>query len=180
MVVSDIFGRTPALENLCKTVACDVDVIDPYSGKYMGFQTEQDAYEFFMATVGLNAYCNLLHARLEKAPKPVILVGFSVGASAIWMISESLSTEKVKRAVCFYGSQVRHLVGINPGVVVEHVLPAHEPGFSVDDLACQFSGKENVVLHKTPYLHGFMNQCSKNFSHSGYTGYVDWLRESAS
>jgi dienelactone hydrolase len=121
--VSDIFGRTPALDNFCKAVGSDVDVIDPYAGKYMRFQTEQQAYECFMANMGLNAYCDLLQSRLEKAPTPTGLIGFSVGAAAIWQISESLNTEKVKRVVCFYGSQVRLLAEIKPSVVVEHVLP---------------------------------------------------------
>ena len=158
----------------------DVDIIDPYDGKYMGFQTEEQAYEFFMANVGLRTYCDILQSRLKKTASPTILIGFSVGASAIWQISESLSTERVKRAVCFYGSQVRHLLEITPKVEVEYVLPMHEPGFRIDELVTRLSDKKNVVLHKTPYLHGFMNKFSKNHNKLGYTKYIDWLRQSAS
>lgn len=178
--MSDIFGRTPALENLCKAVGSDVDLIDPYAGKYMGFQTEEQAYESFMANVGLDAYCNLLQSRLKKVLKPTILIGFSVGASAIWKISESLNTEKIRSVVCFYSSQIRHLTAIKPSVIVEYVLPTYEPGFSVDELSHRLSSKKNVVLYKTPYLHGFMNELSKNYNKVGYAEYVDWLRESAS
>jgi dienelactone hydrolase len=177
IVVSDIFGRTPALDKLCKALGSDVDVIDPYDGKIMGFQTEDQAYDFFMDNVGLSTYCDLLLSRLEKVRVPISLLGFSVGASAIWQISESLSTEKVKRVVCFYGSQVRHLTEIKPSVVVELVLPAHESGFSVEALENRLSGIKNVVLYKTPYLHGFMNELSKNYSNLGYSEYVDWLLE---
>jgi dienelactone hydrolase len=175
IIVSDIFGRTPALENLCKAVGSDVDVIDPYDGKSMGFQTEDQAYDFFMANVGLSTYCDLLVSRLEKVRVPISLVGFSVGASAIWQVSESLSAEKVKRVVCFYGSQVRHLTEIKPSVVIEHVLPTHEPGFSVESLENRLSGIKNVVLYKTSYLHGFMNELSKNYNNLGYSEYIDWL-----
>lgn len=175
--VSDIFGRTPALEKLCTAVGSPFDVIDPYAGKHMGFQNEQAAYEFFMANVGLNAYCEILQSRLENTAIPIHLIGFSVGASAIWRISETLSIETVKRVVCFYGSQVRYFTEIKPRVVVEHVLPTHEPGFSIDELASRLSGKENVVIHKTPYLHGFMNELSKNYSTFGCTSYVNRLRE---
>ena len=180
IVVSDIFGKTPALEQLCMAIGDDVDIIDPYDGKYMGFQTEEQAYEFFMANMGLNKYCGLLQWRLKKTPSPATLIGFSVGAAAIWRISESLSTERVKRAVCFYGSQIRHLSEITPNVEVEYVLPMHEPGFSIDELVTRLSDKKNVVLHKTAYLHGFMNKFSKNYNKLGYTKYIDWLRQSAS
>ncbi len=108
-IVSDIFGRTPALENLCKALGSNVDIIDPYAGKYMCFKTEQEAYDFFMANVGLEAYCCVLKSKLEKDSIPLILIGFSVGASAIWQVSESFSNKKIKHVVCFYGSQIRHL-----------------------------------------------------------------------
>jgi dienelactone hydrolase len=177
IVVSDIFGRTPALDKLCKAVGSDVDVIDPYDGKFMGFCTEDQAYDSFMTNVGISTYSDLLLSRLEKARTPISLVGFSVGASAIWQISESLNAGKVKRVVCFYGSQVRRLTEIRPSVVIEHVLPMHEPGFSVEELARRLSGIDNIVLYKTPYLHGFMNELSKNYSNLGYSEYVDWLLE---
>jgi len=180
IVVSDIFGKTQTLDKLCKALGDDVDIIDSYGGKYMCFQTEEQAYEFFMANVGLKTYCDLLQSRLKKTPSPATLIGFSVGASAIWRISESLTTERVKRAVCFYGSQVRHLSEIIPNVVIEFIIPRHESGFSVDELVTCLSDKKNVVLHKTPYLHGFMNELSKNYNKLGYTKYIDWLRQNAS
>ena len=117
----------------------------------MGFQTEQKAYEFFMANVGLDAYCDLLFSMLGKIPGPTGVVGFSMGASAVWKISESLITGNVKRIVCFYGSQVRHMTTIRPVVVVDHVLPAHEPPFDVDELAIRLSGKKKLcfIKHRT-------------------------------
>jgi len=180
IVVSDIFGKTQALYKLCKALGDNVDIIDSYGGKYMGFQTEEQAYEFFMANVGLKTYCDLLQSSLKKIPSPITLIGFSVGASAIWGASESLTTEKVKRAVCFYGSQVRHLSEIMPNFVIEFIMPRHEPGFSVDELMTCLSVKKNVVLHKTLYLHGFMNELSNNYNELGYTKYIDWLRQSDS
>lgn len=180
IVVSDIFGKTLVLNKLCKALGDDVDIIDPYGGKEMGFQTEGQAYEFFMANVGLKTYCDLLQLRIKKTPSPATLIGFSVGASAIWRISESLSTKDVKNAVCFYGSQVRHLLEIIPNIVIDFIMPRYEPGFSVDELAPRLSGIKNVFLHRTSYLHGFMNELSKNYNELGYTKYIDWLCQSAS
>lgn len=179
IIVSDIFGKTPALDRLCRAVGADVDVIDPYGGEYLGFWTEKQAYEYFMAHIGLNTYCDAVRSRLEKSPSPAMLVGFSVGASAVWRISESLDSQKVRRAVCFYGSQIRHFMEIEPSIAVDHILPFHEPAFNVDELAGSLAGKNNVVLHRTPYLHGFMNEVSKNYNELGYRTYIDWLQRSS-
>lgn len=179
IIVSDIFGKTPALENLCKELGSNVDIIDPYAGKYMGFKTEQIAYDFFMSNVGLNSYSQVLQSKLENELTPPILIGFSIGASVIWQISESFSKEKIKHVVCFYGSQIRNFMEVNPNVIVDILLPKYEPGFNVEELARLLSVKENIILHKTPYLHGFMNKLSKNYSKVGYCKYVNWLREKA-
>ena len=125
--------------------------------------------------MGLNGYGDLLLSTLQKTPSPIILIGFSVGASAVWQISESLNLEKVKRAVCFYGSQIRYLTEIQPNIMVDLVLPIHEAGFSVKALARILSDRKHVVLHRTPYLHGFMNERSQNYDKAGYSRYVDWL-----
>lgn len=142
----------------------------------MGFGTEAQAYTYFMANVGLKKYGEIVLSGLEKEPVQISLIGFSAGASAVWKISGSLHPKKVKHAICFYGSQIRHLAGINPAIPVEHILPSHEPGFNVDELAHCLSDKANVTVHKTPYLHGFMNELSVNYSQTGYTEYVNRLR----
>ncbi len=177
IVVSDIWGKTPPLESLCKALGDDVDIVDPYAAQTMGFQAEEHAYAFFMANVGLKTYRDLVQSRLTETTSPVNLIGFSVGAAAIWQLSETLAAGRVRRAVCFYGSQIRHMPEIHPNVVVELVMPAHEPGFSIDALAARLAGKKNVVLRRTPYLHGFMNEMSKNYNRSGYAEYMDWMRQ---
>jgi hypothetical protein len=43
-------------------------------------------------------------------------------------------------------------------------------------LAEILSGKPTVTVHKTPYLHGFMNRVSPNFNQTGYDVWLDRLR----
>ncbi len=176
VIVTDIFGRTPALEDLAGAIGSVMDIIDPYGGQQMGFHTEPLAYAHFMADVGIRAYQEILSSRLAEIPRVSVLIGFSVGASAIWRLSETLVPEKIGRAVCFYGSQIRHATDIVPHIRIEHILPKMEPGFSIDDLAAALSCKQNVTVHRTPYLHGFMNGCSPNFSRTGYAAHVELLR----
>ncbi len=176
VIVSDIFGRTPALEDLARAIGSVIEIIDPYGGKQMGFHNEPLAYAHFMAHVGIRAYEEILASRLADIPRVSVLLGFSVGAAAIWRISETLTPKKIGRAVCFYGSQIRHASDIVPSIRIEHILPKMEPGFSIDDLAAALSGKKKVTVHKTSYLHGFMNERSPNFSRTGYAALVERLR----
>ncbi len=176
VIVSDIFGSTPALEDLAGAVGAVTDIIDPYGGKQMGFDTEPRAYDHFMTHVGIGAYSEILSARLAETPRVSILIGFSVGAAAIWGISEALAPDKIGRAVCFYGSQIRHATDIVPNISIEHLLPKKEPVFSIHDLAAALSGKKNVTVLRTPYLHGFMNRLSLNFNRAGYAAGLERLR----
>lgn len=180
IVVSDIFGKTRELENLCSALKARVEILDPYSGKFIRFKEESKAYEYFMANVGIQAYSELLLEKLNSVSNPTSLIGFSVGASAIWKISENLNIDFIKNAICFYGSQIRKHIEVKPCIRMDLIFPMSEPGFSVNELGNILSEKSMVKVHNTRYLHGFMNFLSKNFSHVGYNEYIDWLREHTS
>ncbi len=114
VIVTDIFGRTPALETLARDIGSVAAIIDPYDKASMNFAAEPLAYEYFMTHVGIFAYKQLIAARLAESARIDLLIGFSVGAAAIWRISGSLSPGKIARAVCFYGSQIRHATDMAP------------------------------------------------------------------
>jgi len=178
--ISDIFGKTPALEELVCTIERESDkgqskIIDPYSGKFMNFTDESEAYSYFMDTIGMNQYCKIVKAKLKSMLTPTRLIGFSVGASALWNMSENLNSKFITRAVCFYGSQIRNYMNINPNLNIELVLPSFESGFNITEFAKNISKKPTAIIHKTDFLHGFMNSCSKNFNQDGYKYYIDWL-----
>ncbi|MCB2149426.1 MAG: hypothetical protein KQI81_23300 [Deltaproteobacteria bacterium] len=180
IVVSDIFGKTSELEELCNSLKARVEIVDPYSGKFMCFKKELEAYEYFMANVGIQAYAELLLEKLASVSNPTTLIGFSVGASAIWKVSGNHNVDFIKNAICFYGSQIRNHTEVNPCFNIDLIFPTSEPIFSVGELANTLSKKSCVAVHNTPYLHGFMNSLSKNFSHVGYNEYIDWLCEHVS
>ncbi|MBC2703520.1 hypothetical protein [Desulfobacula sp.] len=176
-IVSDIFGKTPALDKLCRSLLTGTRIIDPYYGKFMDFQNEQEAYNYFMKQVGVNEYCQVVKSILNKEISSLNLIGFSVGGTALWKISESVNTKQINHIFCVYSSQIRHFTTINPSVKVDFILPAYEPEFSIEELSEKLTTKKNVTLHNTSYLHGFMNKYSKNFNYNGYNKYVDWLRK---
>ncbi len=173
--IADIFGRTPELEDLTYSIGGEFDIIDPYDGRLIDFADESEAYIHFMDSVGLNRYCNILMTKLKSVETPTLLIGFSVGASALWKILDNLNAECITSVICFYGSQIRYHQNVVPSVPVEFVVPKFEPGFNIDKFAQNMSKKSNVNIYKTNFLHGFMNSLSKNFNHGGYKEYIEWI-----
>lgn len=179
IVVPDIFGHTDALDCLLESISsrCEsIEIVDPYDTCSTHFQSEQEAYAFFQKRVGLKRYAEKLEKVLKgREDQPQVLLGFSVGASAIWVHSEKLEQFRKTRGVCFYSSQVRNYLELTPKVEIDIYFAKEEPAYDVDEVMGALAGKELVHCRKTGYLHGFMNKRSKNFSDEGYLLYIEMI-----
>lgn len=174
IVVSDIFGKTPALEKLCCDLSEAVEIIDPYNGNYFQFKDESEAYSYFTEYVGLKSYSKILNDKILNLKTNSILIGFSVGASAIWQISNR-KMKNVSSTICFYGSQIRNNTNISPAIPMRIVMPKSEEHFSVKELSNVLKQKQHVTVCDTEYFHGFMNLNSKNYNEIAYKYYIKWL-----
>jgi dienelactone hydrolase len=141
----------------------------------MGFKNEANAYNYFIATVGLDAYVSVVLNVLASLDTKTKLIGFSIGASAIWKLSLS-NHHYVKQAFCFYGSQIRNFTEIVPRYKINLVFPKRESHFDVLELINKLKQKPNVKITQVEYLHGFMNHHSSNFNKVGYLNYMTLLR----
>lgn len=175
IIVSDIFGRTKALEKFASAFTNNFEIFDPYSSEMMDFANETDAYKYFTSEVGLDKYADSLSTKIKSVAKQVTLIGFSVGASAIWKISMQEQLENITTATCFYGSQIRNCRDINPLFPIQLIFPATETHFSVSDLIIDLSAKENVTIQQVAFFHGFMNTHSQNYDQSGYNQFTKEL-----
>lgn len=162
VIVTDVFGKTSALISLANELNT-VEIIDPYDGIDMGFENEGEAYSYFMASVGLDGYLEKSIKQIEVYNARVTLIGFSVGASVVWRLSETTTSDFVDRAVCFYGSQIRYFTAIEPKFKIELVFPFTEPHFDVYELQDILSKKTNITANRVSYLHGFMNFNSNKY-----------------
>ena len=174
ILVSDVFGVTPALLEISRQLQATA-IIDPYQGKIMSFKNESDAYSYFMNKVGLKNYLSVLSNKVKLSKKPITLVGFSVGASVVWRLSESKDHNIISQGFCYYGSQIRKFTTINPRFKINLVFPASEPHFDVNELLYLLSNKKNVSTIKVNYLHWFMNLHSENYSVHGTKEHIGLL-----
>lgn len=181
IVIPDIFGRTPALETICDTLSqtvSDITIIDPYDATLHRFETEAHAYAYFTDHVGLKKYQSIVTDRLTSLDPDIVLIGFSVGASAIWGLSHQGALKHIKKAFCFYGAQIRQKAHIHPVFDLELIFPEYEPHFNVDDLIERLHPKACVTCSKANGLHGFMNELSPHFDPACYTDYIRQLKRS--
>jgi len=179
LVISDIFGRTPALEQLCLDVKRDVTgdkldpmIVDPYAGRHRGFETQEQAYGVFMAEVGLDAYAKTVETAVKGAGGSCRILAFSVGAAALWLNSENPGLKLVEKTQLYYGSQIRYSLDLRPCFPVHLIFPAMEPHFDVAEVMRALAPIPNVSCSRSPGLHGFMNPCSPNFDPHLYTARV--------
>lgn len=167
VLVSDIFGNTAALKAFAEKLNAQ-SIVDPYGGVDMAFNSEQQAYEYFSQHIGLDEYVAILQKAIKPLAGNTILIGFSVGASAIWSMSAHPAIKTIAKGICFYSSQIRHHTDIQPQFEIELIFPHYEPHFDVKSLQVELATKANVNVKHVDYLHGFMNPHSSNFNQHAY------------
>ena len=174
IIFSDVFGITPALIKLKEQLGAS-RIIDPYDGEYMAFNNEADAYSYFVTQVGLDSYVSKILITLSYLECKTTLIGFSIGASAIWRLSHNITNNLIEQAFCFYGSQIRNFTQITPCFNIHLIFPKKESHFDVRKLIGTLENKANVEITQVEYLHGFMNFHSSNFNEVGYSKTIDLL-----
>ena len=172
LLVSDVFGRTNAIEKIASKLSGSVEIFDPYNSKNMGFKNEDEAYNYFITHVGLDEYADKLNTVTRSFPEQLNLIGFSVGASAVWKISSQKELKNISSATCFYGSQIRNEGDIQPLFPIQLIFPVTEEHFSVSKLIFDLSGRKNVKILHTSLYHGFMNSYSDNFNQAAYHQFI--------
>lgn len=179
VVVTDIYGKTKFLED---SLCClspkyeNIDIIDPYTSNEIHFKNEEEAYRYFQENIGLNGYIEKLYQFLkDKQLQEYHLLGFSIGASAVWALSQMLEFNQSAKGICFYGSQIRNFLEVNPKIEIDLYFPKSESHFNVDEVIDVLNEKANVNCFKTSFLHGFMNKKSINYNEDGCAKYFEIL-----
>lgn len=181
IAITDIFGKTKHFQEMIDHLSSaydEVEMIDPYNGVDNRFVSEEEAYEHFQETMGLKKYSEILLQALQskETNKQIVVLGFSVGASAIWAISGNLKTTCKVRAICFYSSQIRNYLDVIPQITIDLYFAKSESAYDVGKIIKDIVTKPNVTCYNTSYLHGFMNGLSINYDQAGYNQYIKAIR----
>ena len=169
IIAPDIYGLTPAVEELAGQLAADqVIPLDPYDGKSGWFTDQAKAYAHFTRHVGLAAYARSIYNLLMDRPPDQrqgarVLLGFSVGASALWTLSDNHEFSDIRLCLGYYGSQIRNHTGIHPHWPMELIFPESEDHFDVNALVATLAGRDNLSLKTEPGRHGFMNPYAPDY-----------------
>lgn len=180
LIITDIFGLTPALKDIAHTLPQPCHIFDPYNGKDMRFVNEAEAYTYFMGETGLRQYAEKLVLFTQSLNCQLRVIAFSVGASALWDICHKEEVDNIVSATCFYGSQIRYNRSQCPIFPIELIFPAYEEHFSVKSLIADLLDTKNVSIQQVAHLHGFMNKYSNNYNGTGYREWSEILRNSSS
>ena len=183
--VADIFGLTDEFKDLCQQVTaslekllavkCQLHMIGPYQQQPSLFTSESAAYQYFIENITLAGYVKSLKEQLTEITGNKILVGFSIGGSAIWQLCANTRFKENLAAICFYSGQIRHMTKLTPNIPTRLIFPATESHFSITELRTALADKSSVTIEQTQYLHGFMNPLSSNFNQQAYQYYIKRL-----
>ncbi|RIX51410.1 dienelactone hydrolase family protein [Paenibacillus nanensis] len=166
VVIHEIYGLNRHMEGICESLAEQgFDVICPNLLKRktpFPYSEEEMAYQYFMNNVGFARVCQEVIAIVNEAKRKyrrVVLIGFSVGATAAWLCS---GHEGVDGIVGYYGSRIRNYTEITPKCPVLLFFPQEERSFQVDELISTLQRKGTAV-YKFEGLHGFSDPCSSKY-----------------
>lgn len=175
IVASDIYGITPAVRSLAESLGRHSVVLAPWDGEGCPYATEQEAHAAIVAGDGLAGYTARVTAAAGEAP--AFLVGFSVGATAIWLHAAGAGCHPDSRAVLFYGSRIRNHLALRPRCRVRAIFAEHEAAFAPKDIVARIAS-ENVAVHIEPGAsHGFMNPLSPGYDAALERKYVELIED---
>lgn len=181
LVCSDIFGVTPALQAQFSAWRAPLLWLSPYQQTHQ-FQHEEQAYRHFVKQGGLDSYRQKLQQLLQQLSQqdaqscqmPLLAVGFSAGAAALWCEIAQIQPGVIKQAFCFYGGQIRFYPELQPQCPTS-LIWTKEQHFDVKALAQAVSGTANVSSRCCDYGHGFLNPSSLQYHKQGAAYYQRWL-----
>lgn len=131
IIAADIFGVTPELTAAVRQVSDESIVVSPYTNTDMTFTSEIDAFRYFTQQTSVEDYAEKLWSTVNHTSSTALIVGFSVGAAAAWVIADSVSNEQRMQFDLFYGGQIRHHLSAQSKYPVNVFSPSMESHFDI-------------------------------------------------
>jgi dienelactone hydrolase len=160
IIATDIHGTSDALRSQWRSLGADITWVSPWEGDGCPHPTEEAAVQAFHAQNGLQAHADKIAQTVDQ--RPVMLIGFSVGATSLWLYAGSPGCHPQSRAMLYYGSRIRDHLKVKPRCPVSLVFAEHEASFEPANLVVQLqqAGVEASIIPNT--LHGFMSPSARH------------------
>lgn len=158
MLVTDVFGHTPAVDAMLRTLNVQAVIVSPFDEAGFHFDTEPDAYQSFVVNGGVAAYARKVRDIQQRYQSSLrYIIGFSAGASAVWMASAHAEFAGIQQAVLFYGSRIRDARNVRPVCPTRLIFAEQEVAFKPAELVADLykRGHQAELIRGTS--HGFMN-----------------------
>lgn len=188
LIATDVFGFTPAVSSLVRSLACECLVLSPYedtpaagaenttAGAASLFSSEQKAYHAFLAGGGVARYADKLARTLRQRHADITMaIGFSAGASALWIVSALPEAVQLQSATLFYGSRIRDHQQLQPVCPVRLIFAEKEAAFDAAQLVAALRQRGHQAELARHTSHGFMNPYARGFCVKTQASYVQQL-----
>lgn len=186
IVLHEIYGINAHMKLVCEQLSgfgFDVRCPDLLNrGDAFTYTEESAAYASFMQEVGFAAAAaavRRLVTEIATSYRRIFLVGFSVGATVAWLLSENTDVHGI---ACYYGSRIRGYIDLSPACPMLLLFPQEEVSFNVDELVAALREKPNVEVHKLPGQHGFSDPFSPKYNEASaqeaFHRVISWFKSS--
>jgi len=172
LIATDVFGITPAVQSLVRQLSVNALIISPFQDTERQFRSEQDAYQAFIAEGGVARYTEKLDTILQQHTGLTHAIGFSAGASALWISSQHEFVRSLQNMVLFYGSRIRDYREVLPVCPVRLIFAEQEAAFDPAKLVNDLRQRGHPAELAKGTRHGFMNAYSRGCCVKSQTRYT--------
>ncbi|MBC3875900.1 dienelactone hydrolase family protein [Undibacterium flavidum] len=174
LVATDIHGINNDLKALFQDNDGEIRFLSPWNLDGCPFETEQEAVAAFHAKNGLTTYQQKIAEAAGSTP--CLLIGFSVGATSMWLHTASENCHPDSYAQLIYGSRIRDYLSLVPRCPTSLIFAEHESSFRPETVAAKMihTQVECTIIKDTH--HGFMNPHSPHFNEAHTRGQLTQIK----
>ena len=170
VVIQEIFGVTPHIQELCGVfadagyVAIAPSLFDRIEPNFM-VEHDQEGMQKGVGAVMRSPWPQVvgdMQAAIDALPQPAYVVGFCYGGAAAWMAAAQCTG--LKAASCFYGRMIANLLEHKPRVPVMLHYGAHDAGIPPENVESVRVAAPDSPLYLYDAGHGFCRTGSHDFN----------------
>ncbi|WP_445495664.1 hypothetical protein [Photorhabdus sp. SF281] len=132
--LTDIHGISNHVKLIAKRLGGEVSLISPYERENKIPKNKDAMYKYFHNVSSIDEYTCKVRDTLTYINTPVILVGFSIGATVAWRLSNDRDLS-VQHFICIFGSRIRDYLDVK----------------SIKSTSLFFSNDEKYFIDKIKY-----------------------------